>query len=67
MKKYLFNILIALDQFVNTILGGSPDECISSRAYDHYPRLAKVIDFIFMNPKHCEDSKINEEDSGIIN
>lgn len=30
MRKYLWNILIALDQLGNTILGGDPDETISS-------------------------------------
>lgn len=31
MPKYFWNILISIDQFVNTIFGGSPDETISSR------------------------------------
>jgi len=31
MKKYFWNILIAVDQFANTIFGGDPDETISSR------------------------------------
>ena len=31
MKRYFWNILIAIDQFVNTIFGGDPDETISSR------------------------------------
>ena len=31
IKKYLWNILIAIDQFVNTLCGGDPDETISSR------------------------------------
>lgn len=31
IKKYLFNIFIGLDQMVNTILWGDPDETISSR------------------------------------
>jgi len=31
MKRYFFNLLIALDQLVNTLLIGSPDETISSR------------------------------------
>ena len=31
MNKYLFNILISIDQFGNTLLGGNPDETISSR------------------------------------
>jgi len=31
MKKYVWNLLIAIDQFVNTVFGGDPDETISSR------------------------------------
>jgi hypothetical protein len=31
MKRYFWNILIAIDQFTNTICGGDPDETISSR------------------------------------
>jgi hypothetical protein len=29
--KYCWNILIAIDQLVNTLFGGDPDETISSR------------------------------------
>jgi hypothetical protein len=32
VKNYLFNLLIALDQGVNTLLAGYPDETISLRA-----------------------------------
>lgn len=31
MKKYIWNVLIALDHLCNSIIGGSPDETISSR------------------------------------
>lgn len=31
IKKYFWNILISIDQFVNTVFGGDPDETISSR------------------------------------
>lgn len=31
MKKYLINLLIATDEWVNTLFGGSPDETISFR------------------------------------
>ena len=31
LKKYIFNILISLDQLVNVLLLGDPDETISSR------------------------------------
>jgi hypothetical protein len=30
--QYLWNLLVSLDQFVNTVAGGDPDETISSRA-----------------------------------
>lgn len=30
VRRYLLNILISIDQFVNTVFGGSPDETISS-------------------------------------
>jgi hypothetical protein len=29
--QYFWNILIAVDQFANTLLGGDPDETMSSR------------------------------------
>ena len=31
-RKWLWNILIGLDQLANTILGGAPDETISARS-----------------------------------
>ena len=31
LKTYLWNILIAIDKFVNTLFLGNPDETISSR------------------------------------
>jgi hypothetical protein len=31
MKRYVWNFLISLDQLLNTILGGNPDETMSSR------------------------------------
>lgn len=33
MRTYLFNILIALSQLGNTLLGGYPDESMSARAW----------------------------------
>lgn len=32
MKRYALNILISLDQLVNALAAGDPDETISSRA-----------------------------------
>jgi len=31
IKRYLWNVLIGLDQLLNAVLGGDPDETISSR------------------------------------
>ena len=33
VMKYIHNILISIDQFVNVLFGGDPDETISSRVY----------------------------------
>lgn len=32
MKQYIWNILVSLNQFFNTVFFGDPDETISSRA-----------------------------------
>lgn len=35
MKRYFWNVLIGIDQLFNAILGGYPDETISSRMGKH--------------------------------
>jgi len=35
MKRWIWNILIALDQLGNALTGGDPDETISSRMGKH--------------------------------
>ena len=32
MKGYVFNVLVGLDQFANTLLGGKPEDTISYNA-----------------------------------
>lgn len=61
MKNYLMNLLISLDQLGNTILGGLPDETISSRAAKAKLQgkrwgcvLCKLLDKLDKN--HCEKS-----------
>jgi hypothetical protein len=60
MNRYIWNILIAIDQFVNTIFGGDPDETISSRAGKQRKTklwariLCCILDKIDTN--HCADS-----------
>ena len=62
MGKYLKNILISIDQFANTVLGGHPDETLSSRAQHLKEKgvywWANIINGIFFWQKdHCEESK----------
>lgn len=55
--QYIFNIAVSLDQLVNTILGGDPDETLSrriSRARGSRPNnwglafSAHIINFLFL-------------------
>ena len=68
MKSYVFNHLIAFDQWLNVLLGGDPDESLSSRAHrmrlkkhKYWGWLANAIDGLFFWEKnHCENSYISE-------
>jgi hypothetical protein len=63
--KYVKNILIALDQLVNTIFLGDPDETISSRAGKRVntckfcSALCWLLDKI--DKDHCKTSLENDE------
>ena len=75
MKRYFLNLLISIDQLGNTILGGWPDETISSRlgklkrkhggTIPWYHPLAGLIDWGLdkIDPNHSIDAI--EEDEGI--
>lgn len=68
--KYSKAVFIALDQFINTIFGGWPDETMSSVFYRwhknnvrHWPM--KVLDFIasfFGDKEHCKNSYLSEKE-----
>ena len=68
LKTYLYNLAVMLDQAVNTILCGFPDETISARAYRRASDgirwgivARKVIDTIFFfDPNHCYESYKSE-------
>jgi len=68
LKRYLLNNAIAIDQMFNAILGGSPDETLSSRAYRTEQQnkvfgkfFRPLIDSIFFfDPMHCYESYISE-------
>jgi len=67
MKRYVWNFLIALDQMANTILGGYPDETISSRMGKCVKSnnckfcgfICKILDIF--DKGHCEKSIENDE------
>ena len=66
IKKYIYNLLISLDQLGNTLLGGDPDETISSRLGKNYQGswMEKAVDWMFRKKtdNHCENAV--EEDEG---
>ena len=54
---YLVNVLVALDQLANALIGGDPDETISSRCAKHRTEpgwriLAALLEWI--NPGHLD-------------
>ena len=54
---YLKNLLIAVDQLVNALIGGWADETLSSRAHRTNPFLERLIDgILFFDPDHCKKS-----------
>lgn len=66
MIRYLKNLLIALDQLVNALLGGWPDESVSSHCWRieqekgiSWPR--KLVDaLLFFDKDHCQESYESE-------
>lgn len=70
MNKYLWNILISIDQLANTILGGDPDETISSRAGKLQEKrkwaclLCKLLNYF--ETDHCKKSIEKDEGSRSI-
>ena len=60
-------VLIAIDQLFNTLIGGYADETISSYAHRKRlkgkPWLARLIDaFFFWQPNHCQQAFQSELD-----
>jgi hypothetical protein len=50
-------ILISIDQFVNTLLGGWADETLSARSWRTNSMFRPIIDKImFFDPNHCQTS-----------
>jgi hypothetical protein len=69
VKRYFWNVLISLDQLLNTLLGGDPDETLSSRMGKKVKQrkcwacklICSLLDLI--QSGHCEKSI--ERDEGL--
>lgn len=66
--RYVKNLLVSIDQLINTIIGGWPDETLSARAYrlsessKWWRRAEIVINILFLNPRHCQHAFEREID-----
>jgi hypothetical protein len=67
VADYLLNVLIAIDQLGTALLGGFPDETLSSYAYrmevQRKPAgvFRRVIDALFwFQPQHCYKAYLSE-------
>ena len=73
ITKYARNLIVAVNQLVNTVLGGDPDETISSRSGKARAAgkrwgcvLCRVLDFI--DKKHCADAiSLDEGKDAVLN
>jgi hypothetical protein len=76
MNLYAYKILLSLDQLLNTLLGGYPDDTLSARAWANrrhrvWAIAVVIIDTIFAAigyPNHCKDAydeEVNRSQSEI--
>lgn len=70
MKRYIFNALIGLDQFINTLIGGDPDMTLSGRMgraiAENRCKACRVICWFLdrIDKDHCARANKNEADEG---
>jgi hypothetical protein len=67
--KYLKNIFISIDQFLNTLLGGDPDMTVSARLGRNYKGswMQRAVDWLFRwqgHESHCGNANKLEQDEG---
>ena len=63
--QYIKQVLIALDQLLNALVGGMADETLSARAHRQRlkgnPLVANVIDTVlFFDRDHCKEAYLSE-------
>ena len=59
IKWHLLQFLLALDQLLNTLLGGWADESFSARCYRHryqngWYAMMLLVNALFFNREHCK-------------
>lgn len=78
VSTYCLNIGIAADQLANTIIGGHPDETLSSRCYRNsakywYAKAARIVLDVLFRPwgaehcRHAYESELNRSHNFEIN
>lgn len=70
LKRYFYNVVIAIDQLFNALTGGAADETISSRTYrravlnptpkKRWRVLYKMINGLFFDRRHCKTAYESE-------
>lgn len=59
--KRSVNMAIGIDQTVNALLGGLPDETISARVHrSRWKRCERLINWLFNDPAHCQKAYESE-------
>lgn len=71
MKRYVFNVLVGLDQLVNAVTGGDPDMTLSGRmgraVAEGRCKACGVICWLLglIDADHCARANKNEADEGL--
>ncbi|HGP7204720.1 TPA: DNA helicase UvrD [Neisseria meningitidis] len=70
LKKYVYHLLVAIDQLFNALTGGAADETLSSRTYrgarlaqkpkTRWKILYTLINGVFFDRQHCRQAYISE-------
>lgn len=69
-KRYLWNVLVGLDQFINALTGGDPDMTLSGRmgraVSEGRCKACKGVCWLLhkIDPDHCARANKNEADEG---
>jgi hypothetical protein len=64
VKRYARNVLVAIDQLLNALTGGDPDETVSSRLAKRPGWIGRAACWLLdrVDPGHC--ARVREPDEG---